>query len=99
MFKSSVLKILCTEFAESCSLSMPYSFLQNAQAERLFGIILPCMSAMMHKDRMLKYSFWTYATQQACDIPDFLPSARFFKANSPYHIKFRSKPEVKYLKV
>ena len=97
-FISTDLDEFCIEFALNRSFSVPYASPQNAHAERMWGILLQCMGAMMYRAR-IHDSFWTYAAQHACYLHNILPSARFAGANNPYQIKFRSKPDVKHLKV
>ena len=97
-FMSNDIDEFCTEFAVNRSFSVPYAPPQNAHAERMWGIILKCMRAIMHKAR-IHDSFWTFAAEHACYLHNILPSARFAGANSPYQIKFRSKPDVKHIKV
>ena len=88
----------CQEFAVHRSFSVPYAPPQNAHAERMWGIILKCMRAIMYRAR-IHGSFWTYAAQHACYLHNILPTAKFTGAYSPYQIKFRSKPDVKHIKV
>ena len=95
---STDLDEFCIEFAVNRSFSVPYASPQNAHAERMWGILLQRMRAMMYRAR-IHDSFWTYAAQHACYLHNILPSARFAGANSPNQIKIRSKPDVKHLKV
>ena len=97
-FVSADVDEFCQEFAVHRSFSVPYAPPQNAHAERMWGIILKCMRAIMYRAR-IHGSFWTYAAQHACYLHNILPTAKFTGAYSPYQIKFRSKPDVKHIKV
>ena len=49
-FMSNDIDEFCTEFAVSRSFSVPYALPQNAHAERMWGIILECMRAIMREE-------------------------------------------------
>ena len=78
-FVSSEIQDFCDEFVGRRAFTVPYCSPQNAQAERLWGILQRSIRIMLAHSGM-PLSFWHYAAQQANLLHNLLP-----KHSNPSH--------------
>ena len=92
-FISHDLDDFCREFAVIRSYSVPFAPPQNAQAERMWGVILSNIRVMLAESGVHE-SFWTYAAEHACYLHNILPNARLAGESSPFQAKHGKTPDI-----
>lgn len=98
-FMSRDLDEFCSEFSVNRSFSIPYAPPQNAQAERLWGLLLRPTRIIMLYESGVSEMFWSYAMKHACELHNVLPSSLLPHAISPHECLFGSKPDVSRYRV
>ena len=101
-FTATQIDDFCDEFAIRRSFSTPWAPPQNAQAERVWGILLRKMRIMMaHSmaDVEDREKYWTFCMRQACRIHNLLPSSTLEGQVSPYEKLTGRLPDFSKLRV
>ena len=97
-FTSDDLNAFCEEFAIKRSFSVPYAPQQNAQAERIWGVLLRRMRTMMAQFDVPD-TFWTECATQAALIHNILPSKSMTGFISPHQALHGTLPDASMLRV
>ena len=97
-FLSKDLDAFCEEFAVHRSFSVPYAPPQNAQAERIWGILLKPVRALLAQSRV-DDAFWSFAIRHVCQCHNVLPSYAQPDMRTPYEALTGEKPDVSRFKV
>ena len=90
-FMSHDLDEFCNEFAVARSFSVPYAPPQNAQAERMWGLLLQPTRTMLAQAR-IDDAFWSYAMRHACQCHNVMPSHTL--PCTPWQMLTSNKPDV-----
>ena len=90
-FMSHDLDEFCNEFAVARSFSVPYAPPQNAQAERMWGLLLRPIRTMLAQAR-IDDAFWSYAMRHACQCHNVMPSHSL--QCTPWEMLTGEKPDV-----
>lgn len=97
-FTSNDLDQFMHEFGVRRGFTVPYCSPQNAQAERLWGILQRCMRiSLAHSG--LPINFWTYAAKHANDLHNLLPRSSNPDKMSPHEALHGTKPDFSYVRV
>ena len=91
-FMSHDLDEFCNEFAVARSFSVPYAPPQNAQAERMWGLLLQPIRIMLAQAR-IDDAFWSYAMRHACQCHNVMPAHNHLQC-TPWQMLTGSKPDV-----
>ena len=97
-FMSHDLDEFCNEFAIARSFSVPYAPPQNAQAERMWGILLKPTRAMLVGASIDK-TFWSYAIKHANHCRNVMPSYSQPNMRSPWEALTGQKPDVSKFRI
>ena len=97
-FMSHDLDAFCNEFAVARSFSVPYAPPQNAQAERMWGILLRPTRTLLAGAR-IDDAFWSYAIKHACQCHNVMPSYAQPNMRSPWEALTNTKPDVSKFRV
>jgi hypothetical protein len=97
-FMTSSITEFCEEIAVRRTFSVPYAPPQNAQAERIWGILLRKMR-IMHAASKLHDRHWTFSMRHACKLHNILPSASLSGEISPYECLTQRLPDFSKLRV
>ena len=97
-FMSRDLDEFCNEFAVARSFSVPYAPPQNAQAERMWGILLKPLRTMLVAARIHDV-FWSYAIRHANQCRNVMPSFSQPGMRSPWEALTGSKPDVSRFRI
>ena len=97
-FMSHDLDEFCREFAVARSFSVPYAPPQNAQAERMWGMLLRPVRTMLAGAR-IDDVFWSYAIKHACQCHNVMPSYSQLNERSPWESLTGTKPDVSKFRV
>lgn len=92
-FMSHDLDAFCNEFAVTRSFSVPYAPPQNAQAERMWGILLKPTRTLLAGAR-IDDAFWSYAIKHACQCHNVMPSYAQPNMRTPWEALTGMKPDV-----
>ena len=97
-FMSHDLDEFCNEFAVARSFSVPYAPPQNAQAERMWGILLRPLRTMLVAARIHDV-FWSYAIRHANQCRNVMPSFSQPNMRTPWEALTGSKPDVSKFRI
>jgi transposase InsO family protein len=97
-FFSSDISDFCDEFVTKRGFTVPYRSPQNAQAERLWGILQRCMRIMLAHSG-LPVTFWHYAAKQANELHNLLPRHSNLDHRSPHEMVYDTKPDFSFVRV
>ena len=97
-FVSSDLNDFCDEFVTKRGFTVPYCSPQNAQAERLWGILQRCIRISLAHSGMPQ-SFWHYAARQAMLLHNMLPRHSNPDHKSPYELVHGEQPDFSNVRV
>ena len=97
-FMSHDLDIFCREFAVARSFSVPYAPPQNAQAERMWGLLLKPTRTMLVTAR-IDSAFWSYAIRHACQCHNVMPTSAQPNMRTPWEALTGSKPNISKFRV
>ena len=97
-FMSHDLDEFCREFAVARSFSVPYAPPQNAQAERMWGILLRPVRTMLVAAR-IDDAFWSYAIRHANQCRNVMPSFSQPGTRTPWEALTGSKPDVSRFRI
>ena len=97
-FTSHNLDEFCREFAVARSFSVPYAPPQNAQAERMWGMLLRPVRIMLTGAR-INEAFWSYAIKHACQCHNVMPSSSQPNNASPWQSLTGVKPDVSKFRI
>ena len=92
-FMSHDLNAFCEEFSVKRSFSVPYAPPQNAQAERMWGVLLRPTRTLLAGAR-IDDSFWSYAIRHACQCHNVMPSYSQPLMRTPWEALTGNKPNV-----
>ena len=88
----------CDEFVTKRGFTVPYCSPQNAQAERLWGILQRCMRIIIAHSGM-PTNFWHYAARHANYLHNRLPRHSNETHKSPYEMLFNEKPDFSRVRI
>ena len=97
-FTSASIDEFCDEFVVKRGFTVPYCSPQNAQAERLWGILQRCMR-IMFAHSALPVRFWHYAAKHANMLHNLLPRATNEEGMSPWEALHGTKPDFSNVRV
>ena len=97
-FMSHDLNEFCAEFAVARSFSVPYAPPQNAQAERMWGMLLRPVRTMLAGAR-IDDAFWSFAMKHACQCHNVMPTTAQPNMRTPWEALTGSKPDVSKFRV
>ena len=97
-FMAHDLDDFCNEFAIARSFSVPYAPPQNAQAERMWGILLKPVRALLAGAR-IDDAFWSYAMRHACQCHNVMPSYAQPNMRSPWEAITGKMPDVSKFRI
>ena len=97
-FMSHDLDDFCREFAVARSFSVPYAPPQNAQAERMWGILLKPVRTMLVAAR-IDDVFWSYAIRHANQCRNVMPSYSQPQMRTPWEALTGHKPDVSKFRI
>ena len=97
-FMSHDLDAFCDEFAVARSFSVPYAPPQNAQAERMWGMLLRPVRTLLSGAR-IDDAFWSYAMRHACQCHNVMPTTAQPNMRTPWEALTGSKPDVSKFRV
>ena len=97
-FTSASVAEFCDEFVTKRGFTVPYCSPQNAQAERLWGILQRSIRIQLAHSGM-PISFWHYAARQAMAVHNLLPRHSNEKHTSPYEALHGTKPDFSNVRV
>ena len=92
-FMSHDLDAFCNEFAVTRSFSVPYAPPQNAQAERMWGILLKPTRILLAGAR-IDDAFWSYAIKHVCQCHNVMPSYAQPGMRTPWEALTSTKPDI-----
>ena len=97
-FMSQDLHEFCREFAVARSFSVPYAPPQNAQAERMWGILLKPVRIMLVNAR-IDDAFWSFAMRHANQCRNVMPSYSQPGLRTPWEALTGNKPDVSKFRI
>jgi hypothetical protein len=97
-FFSDDISDFCDEFVTKRGFTVPHRSPQNAQAERLWGILQRCMRIMLAHSG-LPLSLWHYAAKQANELHNLLPRHSNPDHKSPHEMVHGTKPDFSHVRV
>jgi hypothetical protein len=97
-FISADISDFCDEFVTKRGFTVPYRSPQNAQAERLWGILQRCMRIMLAHSG-LPLSLWHYAAKQANELHNLLPRHSNPNHKSPHELVHGTEPDFSNIRV
>ena len=97
-FTSHSIDDFCDEFVTKRGFTVPYCSPQNAQAERLWGILQRCIRIQLAHSGM-PATFWHYAARHAMLLHNLLPRHSNVDHQSPYEAVHGTKPDFSYVRV
>ena len=97
-FMSHDLDEFCNEFAVARAFSVPYAPPQNAQAERMWGVLLRPVRVLLAGAR-IDDAFWSYAIRHACQCHNVMPSYAQLGMRTPWEALTGSKPDISKFRV
>ena len=94
-FMSTDLDSFCREFAVNRSFSVPYAPPQNAQAERMWGLLLKPTRTLLAGAR-IDDAFWSYTIRHVCQCHNVMPTPMITQHGmiTPWEVLTGSKPDV-----
>ena len=87
----------CQEFAIRRSFSVPYAPPQNAQAERMWGILLKGVRICLAESKVPD-KFWTQAMNHIAHLHNVLPSSSLPGEISPHEALYKTRPNVEKIR-
>ena len=97
-FMSHDLDEFCHEFTVTRSFSVPYTPPQNAQAERMWGLLLRPVRTMLVAAKVHE-AFWSYAIRHACQCHNVMPTSALDHKCTPWEALTGSKPDISRFRV
>ena len=97
-FTSHDISEFCDEFVTKRGFTMPYCSPQNAQAERLWGILQRSVRILLAHSGM-PTSFWHYAAKHSMEIHNMLPRHSNRDHISPHEAVFGTMPDFSHIRV
>ena len=97
-FMSHDLDEFCEEFAVARSFSVPYAPPQNAQAERLWGLLLKPTRTLLTAAR-IDTAFWSYAIKHANHCRNVMPSYSQPGMRTPWEALTGNKPDLSRFRI